>query len=165
MTDIHDKLINQFDDEITKDSGEYIVSEIARKIIENELKYKYVPLAELLGREKSGNPGFDFHTENHNEVLIFGEAKYSSSINSYGVGLKQVVRFIEEKKDLKDLLELRDFIDPKVLNNASTGIKGFAIGFSSKDTSSSLLIKNIIKNTDYQKLRSYDEVLLVAVNI
>ncbi len=165
IADIVNKLQSPISDELTEDSGEYVVSELTRQAIINNLKYLELPLAELYSKQVSGNPGFDFHTQNECNTLIFGEAKYSSLKNAYGTGLKQVVDFIDEKKDLKDLADLHNFIDIKTLNKAANGIKGFAVGFSSKTIATKKLINNIIKNNDFQKLLDYEEIVLVAVNV
>jgi hypothetical protein len=165
IIDIVNKLQSPTSDELTADSGEYVVSELTRQAIINNLKYLDLPIAELYSKQMSGNPGFDFHTQNDCETLIFGEAKYSGSKNAYGIGLKQVVEFIEDKKDLKDLADLCEFVNKKTLDKAAKGTKGFAIGFSAKSTSSKLLINNITNNINFQKLLAYEEIVLVAVNV
>lgn len=73
IEDIKDKFSQCADDKISKDAGEYVVSELAREAIVNELKYLNIPLAELLGKKKSGNPGFDFHSQNiETDTIILG---------------------------------------------------------------------------------------------
>lgn len=162
---ITEKLIASSSERVSEDAGEYVVSELSRSAIVNQLKYTSVPLAELYSKQVSGNPGFDFHTQNDCETLIFGEAKYLSSRNAYGSGLSQVVEFVENNKDLKDIPDLRDFFCKTALEKATKGTKGFAVGFSAKTTSSNTLISNITKNQDYKKLLIYEEIILVAVNI
>lgn len=165
LLDIQEKLNNASTDQVSSDAGEYVVSELAREAIVDQLGYSNIPLAELYNKKKSGNPGFDFHSENDCETIIFGEAKYLCNKNAYGSGLKQVVRFIENKKDIKDLVDLRDFFSNQSLAKAHKGEKGFAIAFSSKNTPSETLINNIKENKDYQKLLCYSEIILAAVNI
>lgn len=58
------------DDEITKDTGEYVVSELARQTLVNHMKYLDVPLAELFKEQVSGNPGFDFYSANNEKTLF-----------------------------------------------------------------------------------------------
>ena len=89
-------------DQVTGDTGEYIVSEVARKIIVTHLGYLDIPLAELFKEQLIGNPGFDYYSANKEEIIIFGEAKYISDRNAYGRGMEQVSRFIEEKQDISD---------------------------------------------------------------
>ena len=165
IADIEQKLLHCIDDSISSDAGEYIVSELSRQAIIECLMYTCIPIAELFLKQKSGNPGFDFHASNDCNILIFGEAKYSSTDNAYGVGLTQVNDFIKNKKDIKDLVDLKDFFNNLILDNANKGKKGYAIAFSSKSISSHQLIKNIIRNKNYNKLLKYHEIILVAVNI
>lgn len=159
------KLRNNNDDKITEEIGEYVVSEISRQSIVKELSYLSIPLAELLGRKKTGNPGFDFFTVNDNDTLIFGEAKYESSQNAYGKGFSQVAEFIELEKDISELNLIEGFCNKSTLNKVINGEKGFAIGFSAKKTPTDLLIKNIKANRDFLKISKYEELLIVAVNI
>lgn len=165
ISDITKKLTASSSDKVSSDAGEYVVSELSRSAIVRQLKYLSVPLAELYSKQVSGNPGFDFHIQNDCETLIFGEAKYLSSQNAYGTGLSQVVQFISDKKDIKDIPDLRDFFCQTALKKVTQGTKGFAIGFSAKATPSDTLIANITQNQDYKILLVYEEIVLVAVNI
>lgn len=159
------QLSNNNEDEITSKTGEYFVSEIARETIINELEYSDIPLAELRKEKVSGNPGFDYHSENKNNIIIFGEAKYVAGQNAYGRALKQVVEFIDAKKDLKELTELTSFVSNEAIKNANLERKGYAIGFSSYSNSSEDLISNIRKSKHFKKIIRYEEIVIVAVDI
>lgn len=150
---------------ITSKTGEYFVSEIARETIISELQYKDIPLAELRKEQVSGNPGFDYHSENKNSIIIFGEAKYVANTNAYGRALKQVAEFIEDKKDIKELVELKNFVSDAAIKNANLERKGYAIGFSSYSISTEKLIENIKGNVDLNKLIKHEELVIVAVDI
>lgn len=166
IDDIKEKFKKCIDDKVTNDAGEYIVSELAREAIVNELNYLDIPLSELLGKKKSGNPGFDFHSQNiGTDTIIFGESKYVASTTAYSSALPQMIRFINEGKDVEDLPELKPFCTSAALHRAYNGSKGFAAAFSAKRTSSDDIIDNITKRADYKSLLSYEEVILVAVNI
>jgi hypothetical protein len=165
IEDIKNKLLASSTDKVSSDAGEYVVSELSRCAIKDHLNYNCIPLAEIYNKQKSSNPGFDFHAENDCSTLIFGEAKYLSHQNAYGTGLKQIVEFIDEKKDLKDIPDLKSFFDNKTLKKAVDGEKGFAVGFASKTIASEDLIENILKNDDYNHLLIYEEIILVAVNV
>ena len=153
------------DDNITKEIGEYFVSELARETIVNEMAYSDIPLTELWKEKVTGNPGFDYHSENKENIIIFGEAKYLANQNAYNSALKQVVEFIDQKKDIKELAELKSFVTQKAVDNANNARKGYAIGFSSYKTSTDNLIKNIQKNENFNELIKYEELVIVAVNI
>jgi hypothetical protein len=166
IKDIEEKFSKSIDDKISKDAGEYVVSELAREAIVNELHYLDIPLAELLGKKKSGNPGFDFHRQNiDTDTVIFGESKYVTTTTAYSSALPQMVDFIEKGKDIEDLPELKPFCSAAALHRAYNGSKGFAAAFSAKSTKSDSIINNIIGRSDFQSLLSFEEVLLVAVNL
>lgn len=153
------------EDAVTQNAAEYLVSEIAREAIVIDLKYKDIPLGELIKEQVSGNPGFDYFSQTLEDVIIFGEAKYLASQNAFGVGMKQVARFIKEKRDLADLVDIDKFFSPSALNGVLQGNKAFSIAFSAKSTLSDTLIKHIKEHKNYNELAGYKELILVAVNI
>lgn len=166
IDDIKEKFSKCTEDKISKDAGEYVVSELAREAIVNELHYLDIPLAELLGKKKSGNPGFDFHSQNiDTDTIIFGESKYVATTTAYSSALPQMVDFIKKCKDIEDLPELKPFCSVAALHRAYNGNKGFAAAFSAKRTSSDNIINSIVSRSDFQSLLSFEEVLLVAVNL
>lgn len=166
IADMRRKIENCDTGKLTKDAGEYVVSELAREAIVSELNYLDIPLAELLGKKISGNPGFDFHSQNiDTDTVIFGESKYVTTTTAYSSALPQIVDFIDNGKDIEDLPELKQFCSAAALHRAYNGNKGFAAAFSAKRTSSDNIISNIKSRSDFQSLLSYDEVLLVAVNL
>ena len=166
IKDIKEKFSKSIDDKISKDAGEYVVSELAREAIVNELHYLDIPLSELLGKKKSGNPGFDFHSQNiYTNTVIFGESKYVATTTAYSSALPQMVDFIKKGKDIEDLPELKPFCSDAALNRAYNGSKGPAAAFSAKSTKSDSIINNIMGRSDFQSLLLFEEVLLVAVNL
>lgn len=160
-----DKIQKEDDSGITKDSGEYVVSELARQTLVKQLKYLDIPLAELFKEQVSGNPGFDFYSANKEEIIIFGEAKYNSRQNAYGIGMEQVDRFIQEGQDLSDLNDIDKFFDDKSLEYAALGDKAYAIAFASKKTPSKKIIDGIVSNTHYNNLAVHKEIIFIAVNV
>lgn len=166
ITDITEKFAKCDDGKLTEDAGEYVVSELARETIVSELGYLNIPLAEFLGKKTSGNPGFDFHSQNiSTDTVIFGEAKYVSAQSAYPRAISQIKEFIDDKKDITDTADLRDFCTATALSRASNGLKGFAAAFSAKSTTSDRLITSIIERSDFKELLKYEEVILVAVNL
>lgn len=163
---IKDKFDKCSNDKVTESAGEYVVSELAREALINQLNYLNIPLAELLGKKKSGNSGFDFHSENlTTNTVIFGEAKYVATTSAYSTALPQIINFIRDRKDIEDLPDLKPFCTSQALNRANSGQKGFAAAFSAKSTSSDKLIEIIKTRSDFQSLLTYEEIILVAVNI
>lgn len=166
ISDIKSKF-DAFDgSKLTKDAGEYVVSELAREAMVNELKYLDIPLAELIGKKVSGNPGFDFHSQNPStDTVIFGEAKFVANRSAYAKAVNQIYEFVEEKKDIKDIKDLEHFCTDNALRRASNGSKGFAAAFSAKSTSSDRIIASITTMNNYKKLLKHEEIILVAVNL
>lgn len=162
---ISDNIIISNADKITSDSGEYVISELARLSLINELKYSDIPLAELIKKQKSGNPGFDFYSENVANIILFGEAKYLAAQNAYGSAFSQIVRFIGDKSEIGDLQDIDKFCSPAGLENVSKSQKGFVAAFASKSIETEQLVKNIQANEDFKTLASHTEIICVAVNI
>ncbi|OMD89324.1 hypothetical protein BSK49_13145 [Paenibacillus odorifer] len=166
IEDIRKKFENSEEDKITSDAGEYVISELARETLVDKLKYLNIPLAELLGKKISGNPGFDFHSQNSiTDTVIFGEAKYIARQSAYPSALSQVVQFIKDGKDIDDVGDLKQFCTPSALQRVIKGNKGFAVAFSAKKTTSAALINTITKRQDFLELLCHDEIFLIAVNL
>lgn len=162
---IADNIIAKSDDEITKDSGEIVVSELARIAIVNEIKYLDIPLAELFKSQASGNDGFDFYSKNLTKIILFGEAKFLSNRNAYGKAFNKIVEFVELEQDLSDIQDIDKFYCEESLENYDKGKKGFMAAFSSKSTSTSKIINRIKNNKDFNTLKNFDELICVAVNV
>lgn len=162
---IANNIITNKTDSITEDSGEYVVSELARKSVVETYNYLDIPIAELIKKQKVGNPGFDFYTENKNQIILFGEAKYKSGYGAYQSALAQIERFEQARTDIEDLVDIDKFCCVEALENANNGRKGFIAAFSSKETRTDVLIKHIKKNVNFQTLCNHEELICVAVNI
>lgn len=166
IADIRRKIESCDTGKLTKDAGEYVVSELAREAIVSELNYLDIPLAELLGKKISGNPGFDFHSQNNaTNTVIFGEAKYVTAHSGYPRAIDQIKAFVDDKKDIADIADLRDFCSAIALSRVIDGSKGFAAAFSAKSTPSDKLISAITAKDSFQEFLKYEEVILVAVNL
>ncbi|TAJ13463.1 hypothetical protein DMA11_08595 [Marinilabiliaceae bacterium JC017] len=161
---ISKNIIKSNEDKVTKDSGECLVSELARKTVVDELKYLDIPLGELIKEKDIGNHGFDFFSKNKDNVLLFGEAKYVATQNAYGKALKQIVSFIG-KKDASDVIAIDKFCCEDSKRNFAVGNKGFMAAFAAKTTSTKKIIEGIQANTDFQELSKYNELICIAVNV
>lgn len=163
---IASKIIREDDDSITSDSGECVVSELARKTVVEQMRYLDIPLGELIKYKKYGNHGFDFFTVNNEKIILFGEAKYLSAQTAYGNAFKQIVRFENiEKKDVKDIVEIDRFCCEVSKSNHANGRKGFMAAFSSKNTSTEIMILGIKSNLDYNIIKAFDEMICIAVDL
>lgn len=162
---IREHIIREDESSVTSDSGEYIVSELARKTIVDHMGYLDIPLAELIKIKDIRNHGFDFYTKNHNLILLFGESKYLAKRNAYGKALKGIVDFEEVGQDESDIIDIDRFCCQQSKENHANGQKGFVAAFASKATSTPHLIEGIRNNADYQSLLRFNEIICVAVNI
>ena len=164
-----DKLNKDFtngtDSDIISNAGEYVVSELTRSSIVNELHYMDIPLGELFKQKATGNPGFDIFTVNLNEQILFGEAKYVANTNAYNNAFKQVNCFIAEIRDMTVLPDLLPFNINYAIDNASKGERGFIAGFSSTTISDAALEENIKNNDAYKALLKEKEIICVAVDV
>lgn len=165
LNNLKQKLLDGDTDNITSDTGETIVSELARKSIVNTLDYTDIPLAELFKQKKDGNPGFDFFTENKSEIILFGEAKYISKKNGYTKAFSQIVGFIDEGKDVSDFADISNFCSENSLKNSDCGHKGYVAAFSSTNIDTEKLIRNIQSNRDFINLTNHKEIICVAVDV
>lgn len=166
VADIEKKFSKCNDDKITSDAGEYVISELAREALVTEFNYLDIPLAELLGMKKSGNPGFDFNTQNKKtDTVIFGEAKYNSRQSAYSVAMNQISDFIDEEKDIMQIADLQPFCTSTALERVTNGSKGFAVAFAAKATPSSNILDSIFKHNKFTKLCSHEELIFLAVNL
>lgn len=162
----HD-LTNAVDSGSTNEIGEYVVSMIARHVIEATYNYRALPLAEIIKEKILGNPGFDFHHENEELILLFGEAKYKTGINAYNSAFKQVVDFISAGKDMKEIALISHFLSQGAKQNLNNGKKGYTAAFSTsgKSFDTERLLSNIKNNLHFTNLLEHEELLIVAVDI
>lgn len=151
-------------EDILSDAGEYIVSCLSKNALVNILGHKNIPLMELIGRKKTGNPGFDFYTES-NEILVAGEAKYVKESNAYNSSLKQINQFISENKHKDDIGLLFFVASEKSLENMNNDRFNVCAAFSSTSIETKILEENIKNNDEFKKALTYSNVYLVAVDM
>lgn len=158
-------IISSTDTKITSNSGEYVISELARKTIVDKMSYLDIPLAELIKIKDVGNHGFDFYSKNNDEIILFGEAKYNARQNAYGLSFEQIARFEREMQDSSDIVDIDRFCCENSKKNFANGKKGFIAAFSTKATTSDRIIQGIKRNDDFKKIATFNELICVAVNI
>lgn len=163
---LRDKFSDSEDNPVIEEAGEYIVSVLSKRGVVEKLNHNDIPLAELLGRRKTGNSGFDFFTEDiDNQLISCGEAKYVKGINAYNISLSQINRFINEKKHISDIVILQSLASESSLNHLSKNKFGICSAFSSTNIDTDNLINNICGNDEFKKTLFFEFVILVAVNI
>ena len=158
-----DDIFAKVEDSVTTDFGEYLVSSSAQTLLEQQFDHTKLPLAEIVKPRKSGNEAFDFHTTSPDDVLTFGEAKYSATSNPYRDALEQIVDFINKKKDIGELIVLKHFANMNAVNNVVEGKKSYAAAFliNSKDPK-----KILEKSLSYiDDLLGHEELYIIGVTI
>lgn len=163
---LQEKFLNDNGDPVINEAGEYIVSVYSKRGVVEQLGHLDVPLSELLGRQKSGNPGFDFFTEDTSlQLVTCGEAKYLHGKNAYGTSLRQINSFIANEKHKSDIVVLDGLVSDDSLQNLIEDKFGVCAAFSSTNIQTETLIKHICENSFFQESLKYNYIILVAVNI
>jgi len=162
---ISNNIISKVQNDITEEFGEFMVSSSAQDALEDELNHLKIPLAELLKEKIIGNPGFDFHTESSNEVLVFGEAKYSEAGTPRRKALKQIGEFIQKDKDEMELIILNEFCSENAMTNAVKSERGYCAAFSFNGGNIDTIFRNAINSVDFQNLLNNKELYLIAVEV
>ena len=159
-----DDIFAKVEDSVTTDFGEYLVSDTAQTLLEQQFNHAKLPLAEIIKPRKSGNEAFDFHTTSPYDVLTFGEAKYSATKSPYKDALDQIVDFINLKKDLGELIVLKHFTkNSNAVNNAAAGKKSYAAAFLINAKDPKKIIENSLSHID--DLLGHEELYLIGVTI
>lgn len=160
---IVDDILMKVDDCITKEAGEYVISDSAQEILKQEFLHKKIPLAELFKERVKGNGSFDFHMEKIDSHIIFGEAKYSSKKNPHSDAINQIVDFINRDMDVSDLVDLEGIVSDKAIHNFENK-RGYAAAFSLNRNFKNIF-KAIMNNENINSLLKYEELYLVAIEI
>ena len=126
-----------------------------------------LPLSELWKTRVRGNDSFDFHTETKECYIVFGEAKYQTNRTSYNTALKQVVKFINLRKDDMDLADLMNLVTAKTKSTFETygALKSYAAAFSVKNLNNKKLIKQIKENKFFKQLMTQYKLYLIGIEI
>lgn len=149
---------------LTEEFGEFMISMSTIACLVDQLSHQKIPLAELWKEKLKGNPGFDFHTEAPSNILAFGEAKYRTTTNAYGVAASQVIQFIEMRKDFGDCIHLQNFVQNAVNRLVNEKIRSFTLAFSMESDNYSTIFKNALQNKDIQSIaKNSQELYLVGV--
>lgn len=154
------------DSGLTKEFGEYLISHSAQEILYSEFRHTKIPLAELWKEKKTGNPGFDFHTLSNANILVFGEAKYQTHESPYKKTIQQVDNFISEKKDFKELTDLRRFVSEDASKKVIAGDKGYTVAFSSRGNKGiDDILRNSIRLILGNSIMNSSEIYIMAIEI
>lgn len=162
---ISTNIIKNDESSVTKSSGEYVVSELSRYSVVETYNYLDIPIADIIKKQVTGNPGFDFYTLNASKNILFGEAKYIAKQSAHLSALNQSFNFYTQKQHITEIPDIQNFFCDESLSNCHKDEIGFIVSFSAKSTSTSKLIEFIKANDSYNELKKFKELILVAVNL
>lgn len=160
------------DSKIVKEFGELMVSMGSAKALEVIFEHRSLPIAELWKPKLSQNEGFDFHTICKEDVINFGEAKFSSSSSphsgetgeSSGAG-GQADGFIGNEKHLMDGPHLGPLAGETAATNLDNDLFGIVLGFSINANDPLLILKNALENVKtYENLKKAKTIYIVGVS-
>ena len=164
-----DKLVNGILKKVTttmnSEFGEFLNSVTAQDSLELEHNHNKIPLAELFKEKKSGNPGFDFHTESSSNLIAYGEAKYSGITNPHSNALIQITRFIGLEKDKMELQDLQNFVSEDTITNVLNDKKAFVAAFSINSTNPRKILNNALNSEHINSLLEYDELYIIGIKV
>ena len=157
---------------ISGEFGEIMVSMGASRALEFVFSHSSLPIAELWKPKLKGNEGFDFHTICPDNLINFGEAKYSSTRNPYGGksgdtdgAAGQTDGFIKAKKHLRDYIHLMHLANGEPSENLKNKNFGVIISFSMNAKSPLSVYSNAINSVlDLRHLLTAKRIYLVGVS-
>lgn len=157
INDICKKIIDN--PKIERDFGEIMVSITASESLRHLFNHISLPISELWKEKVRGNPGFDFHTVCQEDLIHFGEAKYSSSKNPYEAAINQANDFISNKKHYIDIVHLEKIIQKKepienLVNNYYSIVAAFSINSDNHQRIIEHAIERISNLDIYTKARN-----------
>ncbi|MEZ8983361.1 hypothetical protein FB440_111103 [Vibrio crassostreae] len=149
VADTAEALVEVFNDTLAtstvgKEFGEIMVSIGSTKALEVIFDHNVLPISELWKPQVKQNEGFDFHTVCSNELINFGEAKFSSKKSPHGNAIDQAKGFIENEKHLRDRVHLRDLVSANAIHNLDDDSYGVVASFSINAGNPLLVLKNAI---------------------
>lgn len=132
--------------------GEIMVSMGASRALYKLFEHESIPIAELWKPQKKQNEGFDFHTVCPQELINFGEAKYSGSSNPHGDAINQILDFLEVEKHLRDANHLTHLVCENAASNLDNDIFGVVAAFSINSQNYQLIMNNALESIVNKKL-------------
>jgi len=135
---------------IAGEFGESMVSMGSARALEMLFKHIVLPVAELWKPQLKQNEGFDFHTVCQEEVINFGEAKYSSlqSKNPHSDAIPQACNFIDNDKHYRDRVHLLNLVSSNAIDNLDDEDFGVIAAFSINSDKPLNILKNALKSAE-----------------
>lgn len=134
----------QDNNKIASDFGELMVSIGSSNALEQLFEHTKIPISELWKPQIKQNEGFDFHTACSEHYINFGEAKFSSSKNSYRSAIEQAIDFVQKEKHLMDRNHLINFFEKSQIDNLDEDQFGIVAAFSINSEDPITIFQNAI---------------------
>lgn len=153
-------------DGIAGEFGESMVSMGSARALEILFNHIVLPVAELWKPQAKQNEGFDFHTVSPEEIINFGEAKFSSvkSKNPYFDAIPQACHFLNEDKHHRDRVHLINLVSHAAIENLTNDDIGVIVAFSINSVDPLKIFENALENAQEAFLsKNVKSVYLVGV--
>lgn len=153
------KIFKTFSDDrqLGAEFGEVMVSISSARSLSVIFDHIALPIAEIWKPQIKQNEGFDFHTECTQQLINFGEAKFSGTVNPHGKAIPQAEGFINEEKHFRDRAHLVNLTSPKSIENLDDdkfgAIAAFSINSKDHDSIMDNALESIKKSGLFEKVQ------------
>jgi hypothetical protein len=160
------------DNKVAIEFGELMVSMGSSKALEIVFGHRSLPIAELWKPKIAQNEGFDFHTVCTEDIINFGEAKFSNSSSPYsgisgdssGAG-GQADGFIGGGKHLMDGPHMGSLAGEDCALKLDKDIFGVVLAFSINAKNPLAVLKNALDHSKtYENLKKAKNIYIVGVS-
>lgn len=160
------------DNKVTSEFGELMVSMGSSKALEIVFGHRSLPIAELWKPKLSQNEGFDFHTICSEDIINFGEAKFSSNSSPYSGGSGessgaggQADGFIAAEKHLMNGPHLGSIAGDAPSANLDNDIFGIVLAFSINAANPLAILNNaLVQSKTYENLKKAKNIYIVGIS-
>lgn len=157
---------------IVSEFGELMVSIGSSKALEVVFGHRSLPISELWKPKLAQNEGFDFHTVCLENIINFGEAKFSGDHSPYGGNSGETTGaggqadgFILNTKHLMDGVHLGHLAGEDATGNLDNDVFGVVLAFSINATNPMLIFQNALKQSlTYESLKKAKNIYIVGVS-
>jgi len=132
--------------EVAGEFGEMMVSMGSARALDIVFRHSRVPLAELWKPQVKQNGGFDFHTVCQGDLIHFGEAKFASSGNPWGLAISQIDEFLTDEKHLRDRSDLVNLVSAAAIGRLDDDEFGVVAAFSLNAVRKDVVLANAIES-------------------
>lgn len=162
LVEIFNKVLDG--DPLGAEFGEVMVSIGSSRALSQILHHISLPIAELWKPQLKQNEGFDFHTTCTGNLINFGEAKFSASINPHGNAIRQAHDFITQDKHFRDRVHLVNLCHKDAIKNLDEEKYGIIAAFSINSDNPEIIMNNAVKTVmEIELLNRVSFIYLVGV--